>query len=194
MMLRVVFISSFKTFFVEVTNNMILVYKAQAFAHAAHDSTKQVRKYSGLPYWVHTDEVAEIVSSVTNDPEIIAAAHLHDVLEDVNIPPYTAEDILNQFGRRVLSFVEDLTDVYVKENYPDFNRSQRKELESIRLSKIRPDSQTIKYCDFLSNTADIISNDPGFAKVYLREKQAILRIMNKGNQELYQRAFAQVTV
>ncbi len=170
-----------------------MITKAQKFAHAAHDSIKQVRKYSGLPYWVHTDEVASIVASVTDDWEIIAAAHLHDVLEDVNTAPYDEAGIVEEFGVGVLSMVDDLTDFYTKENFPRLNRKERKELEALRLSKIHPDSQTIKYCDFISNTADIVQNDPSFAKTYLKEKQAILKIMNKGNQELYQRALAQVT-
>ena len=56
---------------------------AKEFAHAAHDSIKQVRKYTGEPYWNHTDAVAEVVASVGGTEDMVMAAHLHDVLEDV---------------------------------------------------------------------------------------------------------------
>lgn len=42
---------------------------------------KQVRKYSGIPYFTHCCEVAQIVSRVCHEPGVIAAAYLHDVLE-----------------------------------------------------------------------------------------------------------------
>jgi (p)ppGpp synthase/HD superfamily hydrolase len=166
--------------------------KAQAFAHAAHDSIHQKRKYSGLPYWVHTDEVAAIVATVTDDPEVIAAAHLHDVVEDVNKDGYDLETIIKFFGVRVAEIVSHLTDEYTKENYPLWNRTKRKAYEAIRLSQIGYDAQTIKYADFISNTADIVKNDPNFAKTYLQEKRVILSKMDKGHPVLFGRAQASV--
>ena len=166
-----------------------MIEKAKCFAHHAHNLVKQVRKYSGLPYWVHTDEVAEIVAGVTDDPEIIAAAHLHDVAEDVNVEIYTLQGIKNLFGWRVASLVDDLTDVYTKQNYPRDNRAARKRMEADRLSLVHPDAQTIKYADFLSNTKDILVNDPGFAEVYMDEKATILSRMTQGNKILFDRAY-----
>jgi len=166
-----------------------MIEKAKCFAHDAHNLVKQVRKYSGLPYWVHTDEVAEIVAGVTDDPEIIAAAHLHDVVEDVDVEPYTLESIGDIFGKRVASLVDDLTDVYTKKNYPRHNRAARKRMEAERLGLIHTDAQTIKYADFLSNTKDILVNDPGFAEVYLDEKATILSRMTQGNKILFDRAY-----
>lgn len=172
----------------------LLIEKARGFAHAAHDSIEQKRKYSGLPYWVHTDEVAEIVATVTDDPEVIAAAHLHDVLEDVNRPPYDLSTIIDLFGIRVGGIVLDLTDEYTKENYPALNRARRKQGEARRLADVSYDAQTIKYADFVSNSEDIIHNDPNFAKTYLQEKRAILAIMDKGHPALFGRASAQVNL
>ena len=62
---------------------MNLIEKAKQFAHEAHDSIGQKRKYSGEPYWVHTDAVAEKVAAIGGTEVMVAAAHLHDVLEDV---------------------------------------------------------------------------------------------------------------
>ena len=170
----------------------ILVEKAKQFAHDAHDSIMQRRKYTGLNYWIHTDEVADIVATVTDDPEVIAAAHLHDVVEDVNHAPYDLATIIDLFGVRVGAIVHDLTDEYTKENYPLLNRAVRKASEAVRLSDVSYDAQTIKYADFVSNSEDIIHNDPNFAKTYLEEKRAILAVMDKGHPVLFGLASASV--
>ena len=122
---------------------------------------------------------------------MVYAALLHDVLEDT---PTSGTELLNylmeitdkpELSMRVFRLVRELTDVYTKESYPDVNRRGRKELEAMRLGRISPKGQTIKYADLLDNGMDIMSNDPNFGKVYLREKEEILKYMNKGNQELY---------
>jgi hypothetical protein len=60
-------------------------------------------------------------------------------------------------------------------------------MEAIRLGRISSRAQTIKYADLLDNGQDIMKNDPKFGKVYLREKETILKYMNKGNKTLYQK-------
>jgi acetylornithine/succinyldiaminopimelate/putrescine aminotransferase len=50
----------------------------------AHQFVGQTRKYTGEPYEVHPDAVRALVETVTKDPATLAAAHLHDVVEDVN--------------------------------------------------------------------------------------------------------------
>lgn len=189
---------------------MTLIEKAREFAHAAHDSIGQVRKYTGEPYWVHTDEVASLVSNVTlgaetpNDesiPEVaenhyrimIAAAHLHDILEDVDKFPYEIVTISKTFGHEVAILVRELTDVFTSEKYPDMNRASRKEMEADRLSTISADAQTIKVADLLSNTKSIVDNDPGFAKTYLKEKEYLLSKLTKANPILLERAKIQLT-
>ena len=57
-----------------------IVKRASEFASKAHNG--QVRKYTGEPYFGHPVEVMEIVSEVIDDPEVHAAALLHDVVED----------------------------------------------------------------------------------------------------------------
>jgi len=166
---------------------------AKAFAHEAHDRIGQKRKYSGQPYWTHTDHVAEIVTSIGGTEDMIIAAHLHDVLEDVTpkYPGYSEGQIEVQFGANVLRLVKDLTDVFTKESYPKLNRAQRKELERERVSKISSEAKTIKLADFLDNTASIAEHDKDFAKVYLREKLAMLPYLSDGNSDLLQRASIQ---
>ena len=75
---------------------MELVSEAIAFATKAHDGMR--RKKSEIPYILHPLEAAVIVSSITNDQNLIAAAVLHDVVEDAEV---SIEEIEQKFGKRV---------------------------------------------------------------------------------------------
>ena len=74
--------------------------KAAAFAIAAHGGTE--RRGKGTPYVIHPMEAAAIVASITNDPEMLAAAVLHDVVEDTAV---TADELRQAFGDRVTRLV-----------------------------------------------------------------------------------------
>ena len=78
-----------------------MIQKAAVFAAKAHEG--MMRKGSRIPYIYHPMEVALIVAQMTDDPEVIAAAYLHDVLEDTSVTP---EEIQGEFGARVLSLVQ----------------------------------------------------------------------------------------
>lgn len=139
--------------------NLEFIDSAKLFAHEAHDAIGQVRKYTGVPYWRHTDDVANLVSFVTSDPDVIAAAHLHDVIEDVYPikPQYNLGRIQTLFGLAVADLVEHLTDKYTKEYYPSWNRKIRKQAEAERLSQVPADAQTVKLADLISNGLDIVT-------------------------------------
>lgn len=168
---------------------------ARDFARNAHDAIGQKRKYSGENYWVHVERVADLVSSVTNDEDMIIAAHFHDILEDVtpSLPDiYNIFVIAKEFGEVVAGYVTDLTDVFTREAYPNLNRKARKTLEAKRLGTIHPNSQTIKLADLLDNTADILAHDKGFGIQYLKEKEVVLPYLKEGNQTLFLRAVSQL--
>jgi len=168
---------------------------AQKFAHDAHDSINQKRKYTGEPYWVHTDEVARIVATVPHNEDMICAAHLHDVLEDVaphdSNGLYDYFSIKHTFGDDVAKLVVELTDVFTKESHGDLNRAQRKELECARVGRISVAAKTIKLADLISNTKSIVAHDPDFAKVYIKEKIAMLPYLAGGDASLLEIASAQ---
>lgn len=84
---------------------MELVSKAIAFAVNAHDGMR--RKKSNVPYILHPMEAAVIVGAMTDNQEAIAAAALHDVVEDTNV---TIEVIEEKFGARVRELVEAETE------------------------------------------------------------------------------------
>lgn len=80
-----------------------LLLHAYDFAKMAHANQKRA---SGEPYFIHPCAVAEILVDLGLDPATIAAALLHDVIEDTS---YTEEDIRREFGEEVLSLVMGVT-------------------------------------------------------------------------------------
>ena len=163
------------------------ILRAKFFAEAGHDSIGQTRKYTGEPYHVHIHEVGNIVMSVTNDVETIAAAFLHDLEEDVK-GRYGLSYIHLRFGLEVRNLVEELTDKYTPEHYPYLNRAERKVLEAWRISQTSSKAQTIKVADLISNTRSIVDYDVGFARTYLLEKERMLAGLTKANPILLERA------
>lgn len=156
-----------------------MIERAEFFAAGAHMAVGQKRKYSGEDYIVHPLEVANIVSSVPHTDEMIAAAFLHDVVEDTEV---TIEQIDSMFGPKVAKMVEDLTDPPKSVG----NRATRKKMTRERLAKAGPEVKTIKLADLISNTRDIVQNDPEFAVVYMREKRQLLQeSLQGGNSALY---------
>ena len=159
-----------------------IVQKAKLFATQAHRRIDQRRKYTKQPYDVHLKAVAEVVSSVTNDEEMIAAAWLHDVVEDT---PATIEDIEREFGPKVAVLVMQLTDV---SRPGDGNRSARKAIDREHTAHASPQAKTIKLADLIDNARDICKNDPHFAPTYLAEMSSLLEVLKEGDARLLQRA------
>ena len=79
---------------------MELVSEAIAFAVKAHDGMR--RKKSEAPYILHPMEAAVIVGTMSDDQNLIAAAALHDVVEDAGV---CIEEIEQKFGKRVRELV-----------------------------------------------------------------------------------------
>ena len=79
------------------------LYKAYTYAQTAHAGQKRA---SGEPYFIHPCAVANILMDLGLDEATIAAALLHDVIEDT---PATAEDIQREFGSEVLGLVDGVT-------------------------------------------------------------------------------------
>lgn len=77
-----------------------LLTRAIIFAAKAHEG--QTRKGTDIPYIVHPMEVASIVATMTSDEEIIAAAVLHDVIEDTE---ESKASVQQEFGERVANLV-----------------------------------------------------------------------------------------
>ena len=163
------------------------VERARIFATAAHAAVDQRRKYTNEPYIVHPTEVAATVAGVPGaTPEMIAAAWLHDVVEDTQV---TEQVIREEFGDAVADIVMWLTDVSRPE---DGNRARRKAIDRAHTAQAPAEAQTVKLADLISNTKTITAYDPEFARVYLEEKRQLLEVLTRGDAGL--RAVAMSTV
>ena len=165
------------------------------FTREAHG--EQRRKYSPDHYIVHPIRVMELVKKHTDDIAVLSAAVMHDVLEDTEITEEELGEFLSKTmnkpdADRTLTLVVELTDVYIKRDYPNLNRRVRKEKEVQRMEKTSSDAQTIKYADIIDNSAEIAEHDPDFARVFLYECRNLLRKMKNGNKQLYDLAVEKV--
>ena len=108
---------------------MELVSEAIVFAVKAHDGMR--RKKSESPYVLHPMEAAVIVGTMSDDQNLIAAAALHDVVEDAGI---TMDEIEQRFGKRVRELVQCETENKREELPPEETWRIRKE-ESLAVLK-----------------------------------------------------------
>ena len=128
---------------------MELVSEAIVFAAKAHDGMR--RKKSQAPYILHPMEAAVIVGTMTDDQDLIAAAALHDVVEDADI---TIEEIEQRFGKRVRELVGSETE------------DKRADLPPAQTWRIRKEESLA----VLKNTDDM-----GVLMVWLGDKLANMR-------------------
>lgn len=174
--------------------------KVIEYAKELHKNQK--RKYTGEPYFVHLEAVAkkvEIYSDYMNKSRgrfnecwkriMLYSAYLHDSLEDTDVTHeelrvWLHSNIDKDIADRVLETVVELTDVYTKENFPELNRQQRKKLEAERMSCASEFTKTVKLFDILDNTESIVAHDEKFAKVYLKEKEYLLKCINSFDLQL----------
>lgn len=158
--------------------------EAMHFADAAHCEIGQKRKYTGDPYIYHPKNVAYLVKVAGGSDEMVSAAYLHDVLEDV-APKCSLFDetaIGNKFGSVILTLVLWCTDV---SSHSDGNRETRKRIDRERIARAPADAKTIKLADLIDNSLTICEHDKDFAKVYLKEKRLLLEVLKDGNQNLW---------
>jgi hypothetical protein len=159
-----------------------LVERAMKYATEAHGRIDQRRKYTGQPYDVHLRRVAEIVQTVTDDAETVAAAWLHDTVEDT---PATFQDIEREFGPAVRGLVAELTDV---SRPSDGNRAVRKAIDREHLARASARAQTVKLADLIDNCTDIVRHDEQFGRVFVAEMGALLEVLVEGDPALVKRA------
>lgn len=156
-----------------------LEQRAKEFATKAHGSINQKRKWTGEDYIVHPAAVAEIVRSVGGTDELIAAAWLHDTVEDT---PVTLDDIRANFGDNVAELVEMLTDV---SKGMTASRKIRKALDRDHLATASASAKTVKLADLIDNTGSIVELGGPFAVIYLKEKLELLAVLKEGNRKLW---------
>ena len=126
--------------------NTELLDRAIIFAVRAHAGTE--RRGKGYPYIVHPLEAVEIVSTMTKDQELLAAAALHDTVEDTDI---TVEQLRAEFGPRVAELVAAESDQFEVGVSEEDSWHARKQAAIDRLAKASRDAKIVALGDKLSN-------------------------------------------
>ena len=142
-------------------NNLIL--EASRYAERWHRGI--FRKYTGEPYIFHPARVAARVSFLPQtDNFLVAAAWLHDVVEDCGV---SKASICGIFGSRIAEIVWELTNPSKK--YPEKPRYERKAMDLDHIAKISVEAKLIKICDRIDNLNDYPVWDEEAAK-FVRDK------------------------
>ena len=142
--------------------------KAVAFAMKAHEG--QTRKDGGV-YILHPLEDATIVGTMTSDLEVLAAAVLHDTVEDTAV---TANDILENFGERVAELVAHETENKRPEMKASDSWKIRKE-ETLAILKDSPVETKILWL------GDKLSNMRSLSRDFDRIGEAVFERFNEKN-------------
>lgn len=157
-----------------------LEIKAQRFCVIAHGDQK--RKYTDEPYWKHPFMVARIMKLRGHPIDAICAAYLHDTIEDTKT---TRDDLEIFFNNHIAQLVFEVSDI---SKYSDGNRARRKEIDREHISKASFLGKSIKLADLIHNSQSILKYDKNFAKVYMKEKIALLEVLQDGDKKLFEHA------
>ncbi len=130
----------------------ILILKAAHFSAQKH-STQRRKDENASPYINHPISVALAIAQIggVDDPEILAAALLHDTLEDTETTP---EELEAEFGKKVCEYVLDVSD---DKTLP---KDERKRRQIEHAKKISKGAALIKLGDKISNVTDVTNNPP----------------------------------
>ena len=126
--------------------NTELLDRAIIFAVRAHAGTE--RRGKGFPYIIHPMEAVEIVATMTPDQELLAAASLHDTVEDTDV---TVDQIRAEFGDRIANLVAAESDAFVEGVSEEDSWHARKQAAIDRLAKAPHDAKMVALGDKLSN-------------------------------------------
>ena len=123
-----------------------LLDRAIVFAVKAHHNSE--RRGKGFPYIVHPMEAVEIVATITPDQELLAAAALHDTIEDTDV---TMEQIRAEFGDRIANLVQAESDRIVEGVSEEESWRDRKQAAIDQLAAASHDAKIVAMGDKLSN-------------------------------------------
>lgn len=144
--------------------NKNFIHNAYKIANKAHQGI--MRRHEGLPYIVHPERVARNALQYTKDQDLIAAALLHDVLEDSS---YTYSELKNLFGKRVANLVQELTS-----DQKLINQLGKTVYLSRKLLRISDDALLIKLLDRKDNLGDLKLASRDFVRKYSKSTRIIL--------------------
>lgn len=164
-------------------NRYLMIERAVRFAAQAHKG--DMRKGSKLPYIIHPIETMMLVAKETNDNDVIAAAVLHDVIEDTEV---TLEQLERVFGPRIAELVA-LESENKREDQPKHATWKIRKQENLDREKDAPvEAKLIMLADKVSNlratAKDIAKNGPNVWEKF--------NMKDPKEQEWYYRSVAEV--
>ena len=130
--------------------NTSILDRAITTAVMAHANTE--RRGKGFPYIVHPMEAVEIVATITPDQELLAAAALHDVVEDTDM---SIEQIRQDFGERIARLVDAESDKFTEGVSETDSWHDRKQVAIERLEGAARETKIVALGDKLSNARAI---------------------------------------
>lgn len=155
---------------------MDLPLKALRFAEQAHAG--QFRDYTGAPYITHPIRVAARIAALPDSTEeMVAAAFLHDVVEDCGV---SLDEIGKEFGPVVRQLVGELTNA---PDQPGHNRNAREAYRFAKLATVSKEAKTIKLADRIDNLSELPTTSR-FWQTYQQESQQLLEVLRGANQDL----------
>ena len=158
-----------------------LIKAAKLFANRGHQRITIQRNPALQSPEAHLKSVAQIVSSVSEDDQMIAAAWLHDIVEDTGV---TIDDIERQFGVQVAKLIHELTIVSHPERR---HRADRSALTKQHFAKVSDAAKTIKLADLIDTCRDLYKNDWALFRTYEAEANELALVLNGGNTRLLAR-------
>jgi guanosine-3',5'-bis(diphosphate) 3'-pyrophosphohydrolase len=152
---------------------MSLILEAAQFARKAHRG--QVRKYTGVEYISHPARVAgRVAVHIDATEEMVAAAFLHDTIEDTGV---TIQGLEDRFGEIVTNMVIDLTDPTcpaIGPTFKDVPRAQRKTIMRHSIAAGENESKIIKMYDRIDNLREMPMDPPNsYIRMYLEESRLL---------------------
>lgn len=124
---------------------------AHTFAKEKHDATGKIRKLSGLPYFTHPSNVADLLRSAGASQEVIIAGYLHDTVEDAGV---TLDEIKEKFGDRVAELVAGSSEPDKGASWDERKKHTMHYLQSIN----DPEVLQVVVADKLDNVDDTYRN------------------------------------
>ena len=140
---------------------MTKIEKAVLFATKAHAG--QLRKGSEKPYILHPMEAMAIVTKYTDDEDVIAAAVLHDTVEDTTV---TLERLEKEFGPRVAALVASVTEDKKKDLPAESTWLERKQEAILHLETASHETKLLCLADKYSNLRDMYDDIEDFGSEY----------------------------
>ena len=158
----------------EKSINTELCDRAIVFAVRAHSGVE--RRGKGFPYIIHPMEAMAIVATMTSDQELLAAAALHDTVEDTDV---TVEDLRRAFGDRVASLVADESDILIEGQSKSQSWQARKTTAIAHLAGASHEAKIVALGDKLSNMRAI-------ARDYAVQGDALWQLFHVKDKKLHE--------